>query len=60
MTQGSQGGQSLNRSSVAFVGDVVGGPGQRVDGSNGRTQARRAEPGGDGEIFVVTHIDNVR
>ena len=37
----------------AFVGDVVGKTGKRVDGGNVRTHRRRQQPRRDGEILVM-------
>ena len=50
--------QALGGRGVAFVGDVVGGACKPIDSGYRRAQARRAQPAGDREIFIV--IDAVR
>ena len=45
--------QALHGRRITLIGDVVGRSGEPVDRLNGRTQPRRAEPGGNGEVFVV-------
>ena len=44
-------GQTLYAADL--VGQVVGGAGVVVDGQDGRTQARRAQPRSDGKVLVM-------
>lgn len=52
---GVQVSEALLGARAALVGDVVGRACEGVDGTNRRTQVRRAKRGGDGEIFVMAH-----
>ena len=38
---------------IAFIGQVVRRAGELVNSGNGRAQARRAQPGSDGKVFVM-------
>jgi hypothetical protein len=46
-------GEALPGRCVAFIGQVVGGTGEGVDGADRRPQARRAQPRRDWEVLVV-------
>ena len=47
--------RSLGGAGLAFVGQVVGGAGEVVNGHHGRPQMRWTQDGGDRKVFVMVY-----